>query len=235
MHELYLWPFADAVRAGTGAIMCSYQQINHSYGCQNSYTMNYLLKGELGFQGFVLSDWAAQHAGVSTALAGMDMAMPGDVTFVSGTAYWGANMTASVLNGTLPEWRLDDMATRIIAAYYLVGRDKNAVPVNFNSWNKDTFGYRHYVAEEGYGLINQHVDVRAEHRNNIRESAAKSTILLKNEGVLPLNGREKFTGVFGEDADNNAWGPNGCPDRGSDNGTLAMGWGSGTADFPYFL
>lgn len=235
MHELYLWPFADAVRAGTGAIMCSYQQINNSYGCQNSYTMNYLLKGELGFQGFVLSDWAAQHAGVSTALAGMDMAMPGDVTFVSGTAYWGANMTASVLNGTLPEWRLDDMATRIIAAYYLVGRDKNAVPVNFNSWNKDTFGYRHYVAEEGYGLINQHVDVRAEHRNNIRESAAKSTILLKNEGVLPLNGREKFTGVFGEDADNNAWGPNGCPDRGCDNGTLAMGWGSGTADFPYLV
>lgn len=215
--------------------MCSYQQVNNSYACQNSYTMNYLLKGELGFQGFVMSDWAAQHAGVSTALAGMDMAMPGDVTFVSGTAYWGANMTASVLNGTLPEWRLDDMATRIIAAYYLVGRDRAAVPVNFNSWEKDTFGYQHYVAEEGYGLINQHVDVRAEHRNNIRESAAKSTILLKNEGVLPLTGREKFTAVFGEDADTNIYGPNGCPDHGCDNGTLASGWGSGTADFPYLV
>lgn len=34
MHELYLWPFADAVRAGTASIMCSYQQINNSYGCQ---------------------------------------------------------------------------------------------------------------------------------------------------------------------------------------------------------
>lgn len=68
--------------------MCSYQQINNSYGCSNSYTMNYLLKGELGFQGFVMSDWAAQHAGVSTALAGLDMAMPGDVLFDSGTSYW---------------------------------------------------------------------------------------------------------------------------------------------------
>ena len=37
MHELYLWPFADAVRAGVGSIMCSYNQINNSYGCQNSY------------------------------------------------------------------------------------------------------------------------------------------------------------------------------------------------------
>lgn len=54
MHELYLWPFADAVRAGTAAIMCSYNQVNNSYACQNSYLQNYLLKNELGFQGFVL-------------------------------------------------------------------------------------------------------------------------------------------------------------------------------------
>ena len=52
MHELYLWPFADAVRAGTGSIMCSYNQLNNSYACQNSYSMNYLLKEELNFQGF---------------------------------------------------------------------------------------------------------------------------------------------------------------------------------------
>jgi hypothetical protein len=45
-------PFADAVRAGVGAIMCSYNQINNSYACQNSYTMNHILKGELDFQGF---------------------------------------------------------------------------------------------------------------------------------------------------------------------------------------
>jgi len=44
MHELYLWPFADAVRAGTAAFMCSYNQINNSYACSNSYTQNYLLK-----------------------------------------------------------------------------------------------------------------------------------------------------------------------------------------------
>jgi hypothetical protein len=45
-------PFADAVRAGVGSVMCSYNQINNSYGCQNSYTLNYLLKEELDFLGF---------------------------------------------------------------------------------------------------------------------------------------------------------------------------------------
>lgn len=68
--------------------MCSYNQINNSYGCQNSYLQNYILKGELGFQGFIMSDWEAQHSGVSNALAGMDMAMPGDVYFLDGASYW---------------------------------------------------------------------------------------------------------------------------------------------------
>jgi len=55
MHELYLWPFADAVRAGVASVMCSYNRINGSYGCQNSKNINGLLKGELGFQGYVMS------------------------------------------------------------------------------------------------------------------------------------------------------------------------------------
>jgi len=236
MHELYLWPFADAVRAGTGSIMCSYNQINNSYACANSYVLNYLLKGELGFQGFVTSDWGAQHAGVSTALAGLDMTMPGDTAFDSGYTFFGTNLTAAVLNGTLPEWRLDDMCTRIMAAFYYVGRDKYQVPINFNVWSLDTYGYIHPVPEIGYQQINWHVDVRDSHSQLIREHAAKSTVLLKNaNNALPLTGKEKFTAVIGWDAVVNTWGPNGCSDRGCDNGTLAMGWGSGTANFPYLV
>jgi beta-glucosidase-like glycosyl hydrolase len=67
----------DAVHAGTGNIMCSYNRLNNSHGCANSKTLNGLLKTELGFNGFVVSDWFAQHSGVSSALAGLDMAMPG--------------------------------------------------------------------------------------------------------------------------------------------------------------
>lgn len=161
--------------------------------------------------------------------------MPGDTIFNSGRSYWGANLTIAILNGSVPEWRLDDAATRILAAWYHVGRDKNTVELNFNTWSLDTFGYQNAAAEARYGLINQHVDVRGDHAQSIRNQAAKSTVLLKNSGVLPLKGTEKFTAIFGEDADTNLQGPNGCSDRGCDNGTLAIGWGSGTGNFPYLV
>lgn len=45
-------PFADAVKAGVGSVMCSYNQLNNSYACQNSYILNHVLKKELDFQGF---------------------------------------------------------------------------------------------------------------------------------------------------------------------------------------
>lgn len=101
-------PFQDAVHAGSGNIMCSYQRINNSYGCANSKTLNGLLKTELGFQGFVVSDWGAQHTGHAGALAGMDMVMPDPGSF------WGDKLVESVKNGSVPESRINDMATRCV-------------------------------------------------------------------------------------------------------------------------
>ncbi len=57
LHELYAWPFGDAVKAGVASIMCSYNMVNNSYSCGNSKLLNGILKDELGFQGFVMSDW----------------------------------------------------------------------------------------------------------------------------------------------------------------------------------
>ncbi|PWY72425.1 hypothetical protein BO70DRAFT_297934 [Aspergillus heteromorphus CBS 117.55] len=237
MHELYLWPFADAVRAGVGAIMCSYNQINNSYACQNSYALNKLLKGELGFQGFVMSDWEAHHSGASAAMAGLDMSMPGDVVFDSGTSYWGTNLTIGVLNGTVPQWRVDDMAVRIMAAYYKVGRDRLWTPPNFSSWTRDEYGFKYYYSSEGpYEVVNHFVDVRRNHSDLIRRIGADSTVLLKNDGcALPLTGTERKVALIGEDAGSNPYGADGCSDRGCDNGTLAMGWGSGTTEYPYLV
>lgn len=76
MHETYLWPFANALKAGTASIMCSYQRINGSYGCQNSKALNGLLKEELGFQGYVMSDWGGTRSGIPAIEAGLDMNMP---------------------------------------------------------------------------------------------------------------------------------------------------------------
>jgi beta-glucosidase len=69
--------------------------------------LNGILKGELGFQGFVATDWEAQHSGVASTLAGLDMTMP------TPKGYWGYNLSVSVKNGSVSESRLDDMVTRL--------------------------------------------------------------------------------------------------------------------------
>lgn len=235
MHEMYMWPFADAVRAGVGAFMCSYNQVNNSYACQNSYMLNNLLKHELGFQGFVMTDWGAHHSGVSSALAGLDMSMPGDVSFDDGMSYFGANLTVGVLNGTVPEWRVDDMAVRIMSAFYKVGRDRQRFPPNFSSWTNDEYSYAHYASKEGWKKVNEFVNVQRDHADVIRRIGQSSSVLLKNKGALPLTGDEGFVAILGEDAGANPKGPNGCEDRGCDDGTLAMAWGSGSAEFPYLV
>lgn len=104
LHEFYLWPFVDGIHAGVASVMCSYQRINSTYGCDNSKTLNGILKTELGFQGFVLLDWNAVHH-LTSANAGLDMVMPLGGSF-------GNNLTDAVHNGTVTEDRVTDMATR---------------------------------------------------------------------------------------------------------------------------
>jgi len=163
------------------------------------------------------------------------MTMAGDQNLASDDTYWGSNLTAAVLNGTIPQWRLDDMVVRTMSAFFKVGRDSARVPVNFNSWNLSTYGYGHPEAEEDYEQINWHVNVQDDHAHLIREIGGASTVLLKNtNNVLPLN-RPKSIAIIGEDAHDNPGGPNACSDRNCDVGTLAMGWGSGTANFPYLI
>nr|OQO20788.1 hypothetical protein B0A51_11194 [Rachicladosporium sp. CCFEE 5018] len=236
LHELYVWPFADAVKAGVASVMCSYNLVNQSAACQNSYLLNQVLKNELGFQGYVMSDWQATLGGVSSVLAGLDMTMAGDIVFDDGISYFGPNLTIAVLNGTVPQWRLDDMAVRIVAAWYFVESDtKVTEEPNFQSWTFDTFGSTHFHVGPQWGtkIVNQHVDVRREHGALIRQIGAESTVLLKNNGVLPLTGKERLIGVFGEDAGSNPLGPNGCRNHNCDTGTLIVGWGSGQAQAPY--
>jgi hypothetical protein len=128
VHELYLWPFAESVRAGVGSVMCSYNMLNNSYACGNSMLMNGWLKDELGFQGFVQSDWLAQRSGVASALAGLDVSMPGDgLLWMNGESLWGPQLSIAVLNGSLPVQRLDDMVTRVVAAWYQMGQDNKTV------------------------------------------------------------------------------------------------------------
>ena len=249
LHELYLWPFAESVRAGVASVMCSYQMVNNSYACGNSKLMNGILKDELGFNGFVQSDWLAQRSGVASALAGLDMSMPGDgLHWANGISLWGPQLSLAALNGSLPMERLNDMATRIIAAWYQLGQDNKTVwPApppegdggpNFSSWTDDEVGLIHHGTGGGAtAVVNKFVDVQGTgkefHGRLAQIIAAEGTVLVKNEdNTLPLRrsgwpdgvkkGSKYRIGIFGEDAGPGR-GPNACADRGCNQGTLASG------------
>jgi beta-glucosidase len=254
LHEIYAWPFADSVKAGVTSVMCSYNQVNSSYACQNSKLLNGILKDELGFQGFVQSDWLAQRAGVASALAGLDVTMPGDgLRWAKGNSLWGGELTKAVLNGSVPMGRLDDMATRVVASWYQVGQDKwpeDSGP-NFSSWTNEKIGKLHEgsPSDTSMGVVNQFVNAQGEgkdaHSHIVRRVAAEGTVLLKNEGkLLPLDRKgwkkgkrqTKYrVGVFGEDARLPHAGINNCPDQSCNEGTLASGWGSGAVNFSYIV
>src|ERR1035437_7156304 len=78
LHEIYVAPFDAAIRqADVSSIMCSYNHLNGSFACGNDSTLTKILRDEIGFKGFVTSDWGAVHA-VNFINAGLDMEMPGE-------------------------------------------------------------------------------------------------------------------------------------------------------------
>jgi beta-glucosidase len=227
LHELYLWPFADAVRAGVSAIMCSYNRVNESYSCQNSKLLNGVLKEELGFQGYVMSDWGATHAGVATVEAGLDMDMPGTIGFfVANQSYFGGNLTASVNNGSISEERLDDMARRVMTPYFHLQQNVDYPPTDSETSAVNVLQLQPVSTAYNYGPSN--VDVRDDHAQLIRDLGAAGAVLLKNtNNALPLRA-PKNIGVFGNDAGEPTDGLYGINNaNGFEFGTLPVGGGSG--------
>ncbi|TKA74388.1 hypothetical protein B0A55_04514 [Friedmanniomyces simplex] len=181
MHELYLWPFQDLVYAGAGCAMCSYNRINNTYACENSKAINGLLKGELAFPGFVVSDWAGQHSGIPSADAGLDMAMPT-------TGYWNERqLEKAVDSGALNKTRLIDMATRIIATYYQFGQDK-ALPLGTGMPPNLLLPHNYTDAKD------------LASKSSLLQQALEGHVLVKNtNGALPLK-HPKVLSIFGYDA-----------------------------------
>ncbi|TAQ83109.1 hypothetical protein B7494_g8567 [Chlorociboria aeruginascens] len=234
-HELYLWPFAEAIRAGVGAVMTSYNDVNGSASSQNSMLINGILKDELGFQGLTMCDWISQIGGVTSALSGLDMAMPGDGDIpLLGLAYWAYELSTAVLNGTVPLPRLNDMVTRIVATWYQLGQDNDYPLPNFSSNTADATGLCYPAALISPTCVtNEYVNVQGDHATIVRNISREAVTLLKNEdNVLPLSTSASLK-IFGQDSANNPAGINDCYERACDTGILGMGWGSGTVNYPY--
>jgi beta-glucosidase len=155
--EVYLAPFKASVAAGAGAIMCSYNKINSVYACENSMTQNFLMKGLLGFQGWIMSDWGATHSTAAAAINGLDQEMPGG-------NFFGDKLASAVKSGDVPQSRLDDMVRRMLTSMFRAGIfDRNQT-----------------------GAVDANVQT-PEHAQLAREAAAQGIVLLKNAGnILPF-------------------------------------------------
>lgn len=237
IHELYLWPFANAVKANAASMMCSYQRLNGSYACENSKVLNGLLKEELGFQGYVMSDWGGTHSGVASIESGLDMNMPGGLgpygMNQKGGSYFGGNVTAAVNNGTVAETRVDDMIVRIMTPYFWLGQDKDFPSVDPSSGDLNTFSPKSTWTHEFNLTGTRSRDVREDHGALIRKHGADAAVLLKNENkALPLKA-PKSIAVFGNDAGDDTQGYLNQDDF--EFGTLTSGGGSGTGRLTYLV
>jgi beta-glucosidase len=109
LRELYLAPFEACVtEAGTALVMAAYNKVNGTPATAHPWLLRKILKGEWGFDGVVVSDWSAARSTVATAVAGLDLAMPGP------RGPWGADLVQAVLDGVVPESDIDDKVARIM-------------------------------------------------------------------------------------------------------------------------
>ncbi|MBT8038724.1 MAG: glycosyl hydrolase [Xanthomonadales bacterium] len=178
MREVHLPTYAAAVDEGVAAIMVGFNSYNGINMHQNRYLVADVLKGELGFDGVVLTDWdGGQRFGPAHTVinAGVDVAMqPGN------HEEFMADLKSSVRDGTVPMSRIDDAVRRILRLKFQLGLfvDPHA---------REEFGERIGAPE---------------HRAVARQAVRESLVLLKSENdALPLDA-SKPVAVVGEHADN---------------------------------
>jgi beta-glucosidase len=118
-RESDLLAFEIAIEHGDpGAVMCSYNRVNHVYACENDYLLNQVLKQDWGYKGFVLSDWGAVHTTVDSVLHGLDQE---SANGFDSQDFFGEPLKQAIAAGTIPETRLHDMVHRILRTMFAKG------------------------------------------------------------------------------------------------------------------
>lgn len=207
LRETYIYPYISALEVPVGSIMISFSSWNGVKMHGNSYLITDVLKGELGFEGFVVSDWQGinemdgsyrdemSELDIQEGInAGIDMVMVPD-------DYWGfIDMLTELVNeGKISQSRIDDAVRRILTIKFKLGLFEEP-----------------YADRSNAGLIGCE-----EHREIARDAVRKSLVLLKNEGsLLPLSKDLDSIIVAGSKAD----------DIGSQCGGWTINWQGSTGN-----
>ena len=184
VREVFLPPFKKAVDAGCASIMTAYGSIDGTPLTIDKVTMKDMLRDELGFDGFVVTDWDnvnslvkrqnvaanVEEASVLAAEAGNDMIM-------TSTQFYDAALKA-LAAGALKESVVDDAVRHILT-----------IKLRMNLFEKPE-----KTGKPGCFGCEEHLEAS-------KDAARKSLVLLRNDGVLPLTGKEKKIAVIGPNAD----------------------------------
>jgi len=146
LREIYLPAFETAVKeAKVGSVMAAYNKVNGTFSSENTHLLKDILKGEWGFDGFVVSDWGATHSTVEAANNGLDIEMPGD-------KYFGQALLAAVQQGQVSQATIDDKVRRILRMIMRFGffdRPAKIGPINYQAQGQ----VARRVAEAGVVLL----------------------------------------------------------------------------------
>jgi len=191
LREIHLPGYLPALEAGVGTIMPSYSQINSEYMHMNNDLLNGLLKKELDFKGFVVSDWQGLERMVghddykTNIIAGINAGI--DMVMVPGAEKYGGQtytnfinlLIESVKEGSVSKNRINDAVARILKIKFEMGLFE-----------------RPYSDKSLLSRVGS-----KEHRNIAREAVKQSLVVLKNDGILPLSKDLGHIHVAGKNAD----------------------------------
>lgn len=169
LRELYLRPFEDLVAAGVWVVMAAYNRTSGMLLTEHGPLLTGVLKQEWGFDGVVVSDWHAVRSTVESARAGLDLEMPAHPDLC-----WGEALVAAVRHGQVDEATIDDKVLRLLRLAARTGALDGAgtdLPAP--------------ASLDGAGTV-------------LREVAAHSMVLLRNNGVLPIAPKTTTAAVIGE-------------------------------------
>ncbi len=190
LREVYLPPFRAAVDAGVATLMSGFNDVDGTPASANAFLLDQVLRREWGFRGFVVSDWASiaemlphgnvadlPGAAAAALLAGLDMDMQGKA--------FGPHLAELVRAGRVPESRVDAAAGAVLAAKFRLGLFED--PFRFSDEERERTTL-----------------LRPEHLEAARDLARRSSVLLKNAGVLPLDLAGRRVALVGPLADDPA-------------------------------
>ncbi len=159
LREMYLVPFEHVVKDGGGwGIMSAYNRLNGTFCSEHEWLLTTVLRDDWGFDGFVVTDWFAARSTAATVNAGLSLEMPGEGRF------YGPALKESVQSGTVTEAALDKIVLDVLRVMERTG------------------------ALDGDGDFTEGTLDRPEDRSLIRAAAAAGSVLLRNDGILPLDG-----------------------------------------------